>query len=538
MNLHRGQTVSECPDLRERVLALERALKECEQARKAAGKAEQYFHTFSEHVKDYAFITLDPESKIVSWSRGAERILGYSETEILGQPGSIFFTPEDCEKGEDKNELDTARRDGCAEDERWHVRADGTRFWASGVMTAHRDRDGNLQGYSKVLRDLTSRRLIEERLRDTEERLRLFAENVSDYALIPVDLEGKVSGWNSGAERTFGYTEQEMVGQNVNLIFTPEDRLRGESEKDLSRALAEGRAEDDRWMVRRDGSRFWARWVTTPMRDAAGTLRGFAKVLRDETERKRADDLIKSSLREKELLLREIHHRVKNNLQVITSIISLHGIQLEDDKLRRILDELQDRVRAIAALHETLYSSRDLANIDFGPYMRQLLRDLAGFHEVAKKQIQLRVETDDVVLSIERALPLGLIVNELVSNALKHGFPAEHAGTIDVGLRYLSPQQDATPDTSWCELWVEDDGVGISCADEIWRRQSMGLRLVQLFTNQLHGAVHLDQSRGTRFSVRFRVEEADDDQSAAAIEMRADSGVSRMPASPGPGCGE
>jgi len=486
-------------------LTIEQELRQCREELQAARAAPRHFQVFSERVTDYAFITFDPESRITSWSRGAERLLGYAEAEILGQPGSVFFTPEDRAAGEDEKELATAQREGCAEDERWHLRRDGSRFWGSGVMTAHRDSEGSLQGYSKIFRDLTARKRIEDQLQDSEERFRLFVDNVTDYALVPVDPAGLVSGWNAGAQRTFGYPEWEIVGQPVRLFFTPEDRERGESEKDLSQSLAQGRAEDERWMVRRDGRRFWARWVTTPMRDKAGTLRGFAKVLRDETERKELQDQLTSSLHEKELLLREIHHRVKNNLHVISSLLSLQARQVNDANMQRILEELQDRVHAIAALHETLYGSQDLAHINIGPYMEKIVHHLVGLSAVDRERIEVRLQADDVALPLEQALPLGLIVNELFSNALKHAFPDARRGTIQVHFRYLpaTVPPGQTLDAAWCELSVEDNGVGIRLAEELWQGTSMGLRLVRLLTNQLHGQVTLDQEQGTRFTVQF-----------------------------------
>ncbi|MGI8960020.1 MAG: sensor histidine kinase [Bryobacteraceae bacterium] len=232
-------------------------------------------------------------------------------------------------------------------------------------------------------------------------------------------------------------------------------------------------------------------------------------MLRDETERKRAEDLLKSSLQEKELLLREIHHRVNNNLHVITGLLSLQAGQVQDGKVQHIFDDLQDRVRAIAALHETLSSSRDLANIAFGPYMQQLLHDLVAFYGIDRERIQVRIETDDVVLSSEQALPLGLIVNELVSNSLKHAFPGGRRGAIDVRFHYAPKSMQAVDagDAAWCELLVHDDGAGIKNTDRIRQRKSMGLRLVNLLTEQLHGTVSLDQSHSTQFSVRFPLDE-------------------------------
>lgn len=502
-------TIPQTPEivrLQERIQALELELSNGLAARTST---QRHFQIFSDTVLDYAFITFDPQGRIVSWSRGAERLLGHSEEEALGQLANIIFTPEDRAKGEVEKELSTALREGRAEDDRWHLRRDGSRFWGSGVLTAHRDREANLQGYSKVMRDLTSRKILEDRLHESGERFRLFSENVRDYALVPVDTAGNVAGWNSGAVRTFGYTEQEIVGRSVSLLFNPEDRQSGVSERDLDRSLSEGRSEDSRWMIRSDGSRFWAHWTTTPMYDSAGNLRGFAKVLRNETERKRSEDFVAESLRAKDLLLREIHHRVKNNLQVITSLLSLQAGQVKDTTIKCLLNELQDRVRAIAALHETLYGSRDLANINFGPYMQQLLNELLSFYAIDPERIQVRTHTDDIVLSIEQALPLGLIVNELVSNALKHAFP-KGCGAIDITFRYVlaaSENGKEKADTSSCELTVQDDGVGIPKVEDIWRTKSMGLRIVRLFTTQLRGQITVDANSTTRFCIRFPIEE-------------------------------
>ena len=494
----------EMDHLRERLLTLEQELNDCYQDRTAARQTGESLRPFLDGLREYAFISLDSDTRIVSWSRGAERIFGYLESDVLGQSGSIIFTPEDRACGADLQELEVARVQGSAEDERWHVRKDGTRFWASGLMTAHCEGD-KLRGYSKVLRDLTDRKLADDRLRASEEQLRLFTENVRDYALVPVDICGRVAGWNTGAERTFGYSQREIIGQPASRFFTPEDAEKGDSEKDLKQALANGGSEDERWMVRKDGSRFWARWVTTAMRDERGELRGFAKVLRDETEKKNAEDGLKASLQEKEVLLREIHHRVKNNLLVITNLLSLHADQVTDRAVKGVFEELQDRVRAIASLHETLYSSPNLANILFGPYMEHLVRNIVGFHQLDSKQINVRVESDEVVLSVEQALPLGLICNELTSNALKYAASKVPDGVITVTLRYVPEwtEDGQRLDPSCCELAVHDNGPGLANPDDLWHSSSMGLRIVRLLTDQLHGTLALGEEDGTRISVRF-----------------------------------
>jgi PAS domain S-box-containing protein len=332
-------------ELRDRIASIESELARCSAERDQARKAEEQFRLFLNSLKDYALITLDSEHQIVGWSPGAEQIVGYSVDEILGKPGDIVFTPEDRTSGRVANELTTALKNGFAEDERWLVRKDGSRFWASGVITPAFDPTGNLRGYIKVFRDQTARKMSEERLRQSEERFRLFSENVIDYALIPLDSDGNVSGWNTGAQRIFGYSEDEIVGRSAGQFFTRQDILGGEPEWDLSEAVARGRSEMERWMVRKDGTRFWARWVTTPMRDEHGTLLGYARVLRDETERKEAEEeWARFEAREREALRNKVRStgealdRSKEELRALAASL----IKAQEEERRRIARELHD----------------------------------------------------------------------------------------------------------------------------------------------------------------------------------------------------
>jgi PAS domain S-box-containing protein len=355
------------------------------------------------------------------------------------------------------------------------------------------------------MRDLTTRKRAEEELRDSEERFRLFVENVTDYALVQVDPERNISGWNTGAERSFGYSEEEIIGQPMNVLFTPEDVARGDPDKDFEEALAAGRAEYERWLVRKDGSRFWARWVTTPMYDEAGRLRGYAKVLHDETQRKNAQDQQRRALEEKNALLQEVHHRVKNNLQVISSLLSLQADRLDNPQTLAVLEDTQSRVAAIAAIHEQLYASKDLSSIEFGPYLQSLVRSLFGLHGPKKDGIALNVDAANVVLNVQQAMPLGLIANELVINALKHAFPQNQSGMITVSLSYTSagaaggdPMQE-----DLVQLKIEDNGVGLPPDKDISQVQSMGFNLVNLLVQQLHGKLEISGGPGLSVTVTF-----------------------------------
>jgi PAS domain S-box-containing protein len=269
---------------------------------------EEQFRRFIEGVQDYALILYSPDNRITRWNKGAERLTGFSEADVLGKSGSVLFTAEDRARGEDAAELEVATREGRAENERWQIRKDGCRFWGSGLLMRLDDENGNVVGFAKVMRDRTDRRTAEEALRQSEERFRLFVQNVRDYALFQVDQNAIVSGWNPGAERLFGYSEDEIVGQPLARLFTPEDAEQRRPENELVRTLAEGHAEDERWVVRKDGSRFFARWITNPVYDENGKLRGFAKVLHDETERKRVEEeRQRMQERQRALMAAEVH---------------------------------------------------------------------------------------------------------------------------------------------------------------------------------------------------------------------------------------
>jgi PAS domain S-box-containing protein len=302
-----------------------------------------------------------------------------------------------------------------------------------------------------------------------------------------------------------GYTEREIIGKHMSILCTQEDVDAGFVDEELQRALKHGSTEEVRWFVRKDGRRFWARWVSTVIRDSNQQPCAFAKVMRDETERRRAEERLRSSLIEKDTLLQEIHHRVKNNLQVVVSLLSLQANRVNRPDMLEILNETQNRIRAIAGIHETLYSSPDLASISFSEYMTQLIRSLFAFYNAQSNGIGLKIETDDIVLDITQAIPLGLIVNELVSNTLKHAFPAGRTGTVRVILSYV-PETSApngTLDEGSASLAVEDDGIGLPAGFDVQEQESMGLYLVKILTRQLHGTIQVNQDGKTQFRVVF-----------------------------------
>jgi PAS domain S-box-containing protein len=305
--------------------------------------SEERFRTLVQNLHDYAILMTDPDGFVTDWSEGAERVTGFTAQEAIGAHVSILYTPEQVAAGEPGRELAEAATTGRAEREDWRVRKGGERFWANEVVTAVRGAGGGVVAFAKITRDLGNRNWMEAALRESEERFRLIVDNVSDYAIITTDPRGVVTSWNPGAERIFGYAAGEIVGRNGRDLFTPEDRRTGEDERELETARRDGRASDDRWQMRKGGERFWASGVTTAVRDAAGNLSGFVKILRDDTPRKHFEERLKA---DNETLERRVAER--------TGALASHQGQLRSLVAELGRAELRQRRLLATELHDNL----------------------------------------------------------------------------------------------------------------------------------------------------------------------------------------
>jgi PAS domain S-box-containing protein len=342
-----------------------------------------------------------------------------------------------------------------------------------------------------------------QRVHESEERFRILVESVKEYAIFLVDATGHVATWNTGARRLKGYEEREIVGKHISTFYTAEDIARGHPAEVLAHAAEEGKHEEEGWRVRKDGSRFWASLHLTALREADGTLRGFAKITRDFTERRQAADALlekqaqlTASLKEREVLLQEVHHRVKNNLQVISSLINMQSRQLKDPSVRAALSECKTRVQTIALIHETLYKSQDYARVPFREYARSLAANIFQVMTTAGK-VELHVDiAEDVVLPVDKAIPCGLILNELITNALKHAFRLSRSGSLRFTMRGGAE----------IFLCVQDDGPGMPARFELAKSKSLGLQLVTTLVEQLDGQLEITGGGGTAFRVSFPLE--------------------------------
>jgi PAS domain S-box-containing protein len=257
-------------------------------------------------ISDYAIYMLDPAGFITTWNPGAQKIKGYRSPEIIGQHFSRFFTAEDQAAGLPARIIATARKVGRHEAEGWRVRKDGTRFWSNAILQRVLDERGELIGFAKITRDITERMAADRALLESERRFRVLVEGVVDYALYMLDPSGIVINWNTGAERLKGYAAEEIVGHHFSKFYMKEDRAKGVPVRVLETAAREGRYEGEGWRVRKDGSRFWASVVVDAIRNEGGELEGFAKITRDITERRAAQEALRESERQFRLLVQGV----------------------------------------------------------------------------------------------------------------------------------------------------------------------------------------------------------------------------------------
>lgn len=251
----------------------------------------------------------------------------------------------------------------------------------------------------------------------------------------------------------------------------------------------------ERVVPRQDGEIFVVN-TASPLRDSTGNIIAGIEIVRDITEIKEAEKQVKASLREKEVLLKELHHRVKNNLQIISGLLKLQSGFVEDETSAHMFKESQDRVTSMALVHEKLYQSENLASIDLNDYVNHVVTALFRSYAVDTGRVALKIRVSDVALTVDRAIPCGLIINELVSNALKYAFPEGKEGEVSITVR--------SGDGDEMELVVSDNGVGMSDDLDIANVHSLGLKLVRILTDQLGGTLEIDRSRGTKFQIRFK----------------------------------
>lgn len=370
-------------------------------AASALRESEAYFAQLVAGVQDYAIFLLDATGHIRSWNAGAERIKGYRAEEILGQHFSRFYPEEMKASGWPGKELEEAARQGRFEDEGWRLRKDGTHFWANVVITALRDQAGEVLGFLKITRDLSERKQIEDGLRHSEERFRLLIESVEEYAIFMLDPQGHVMSWNVGAHRIKGYTAAEIIGRHFSCFYPPDDVAQGKPGRELESALRDGQAQDEGWRVRKDGSRFWAHVVITPVYDSKRQLTGFAKVTRDLTERQKISSLQEVD-RQKNEFLAMLAHELRNPLAPIRNALYILKSPKADAAISLEARELMERQVQ---------------------HLVRLVDDLLDVSRIMQGRIELKREPLDISTVIAQAVETAKPLMEAQGHKLTIGLP-------------------------------------------------------------------------------------------------------------------
>ena len=410
-----------------------------------------------EQSRDYAVFVLDPQGHIRTWNLGAQRLKGYRPDEIIGKHFSVFYTRAAVDSGWPAHELRIAAREGRFEDEGWRVRNDGSRFWANVIITALRDDEGQLIGFSKFTRDLSERRLHEEALRQSEERFRLLIEGVQDYAIYMLDTEGIVVSWNAGARRIKGYAREEIIGRHYSNFFPPEDIEAGKPWEAMAQAKRVGHFESEGWRVRKDGTRFWARAVLTPLYDDEGVLRGFAKVTQDLSERRQLRALEKAAQNVNEFIAM-LAHELRNPLAPIRTAVAVMAhpprdaaahehlrqtIDRQSANLVRIVDDLVDISRITRGVLELRRAPADLNDI-----VRHAIDTVVPVIEARRHTLEVTAPPMPVTVLVDRQRMVQVLVN-LLTNAARY---TPEGGSIGVVVEIAE---------GFARVRVRDNGRGI-----------------------------------------------------------------------------
>lgn len=439
----------------------------------------------------------DVRRNLVTWSDELFRIFGHDKA-IFGASYEAFV---DCVHPGDRERVSAAVKRAHASGEAFlilhRVVVDGAIRWIEGRGAVELGADGKPVRMVGTAQDVTERERQQEKLRESDAFFQLSLDMLSTAS-----VDGYFKRINP-AFKLLGWSEQELLSTPFLDLVHPDDVAATLAEvKKLSHGI-ETLHFENRYRCK-DGSYRWISWVSSP--DANGTLYGTG---RDVTEQKLAQQEherlneqlraqsahLQTSLREREVLLQEIHHRVKNNLQVISSLINLQIRKLEAGDNRDALEECRARVQAIALIHEKLYQSNDFSRIPFSEYAKSLASSVFQASRSSSTKVQLDLVIDDLALAVDQAIPCGLILNELIGNALKHGFPDGRSGTVKVRFERVQGRE-------LC-LTVANDGVELPVGFETQDSASLGLHLVRTLTGQLNGKLNVTRRTGTSFELRF-----------------------------------
>jgi PAS domain S-box-containing protein len=457
----------------------------------------EFLRQILESSTTVAIISVNHSGRILYWNTGAAHILGFTSEEMVGHRtfGSLL-PPEAAAEQTALLALSRGIVAGHQSESRVFpvIRKDGSSRLLRIALSPQAGTQEDVLGILMIAEDITEQETAKQEAELAERKLRLlaFTLNCARDAFIISDLKNTILFVNQATVEMYGFAEEELVGKNVRLL-RPADFPPDLTEQIRTGTRAGGWAGEVQ-NVRKNGESFPIELWTSTVRNDQGEPVALVGVAREITRRKLVEARLRTSLREKEVLLKEIHHRVKNNLQVISSLLSLQASKLPGDDMVDILKESQTRVKSMALVHEELYQSDDFSRIDFADYAHRLTTSLFHTYRPETTPITLAVDVEEIFLTVDTAIPCGLIINELVSNALKYAFHGRESGRVVIRL---------ARDGEEYRLTIADDGIGLPGNIDPETAESLGLQLVNTLTRQLGGTLTVTRGGGTQFTVAF-----------------------------------
>lgn len=434
-------------------------------------------------------VMTDCDGKIVMVNSATEKLFGYSRQELIGHSIEVLIPARFRHHHPGYRQAyiseSKSRSMGHGRD-LYGLHKSGKEFPVEvGLNPVETEHDGIFVLAAIV--DITDRKHAEEMIH--------LAVEASPNGMVMTNHEGKIMMVNTTTEALFGYQREELLGQSIEVLIPESHRahhpaLRSDFIKHPStRAMGHGR---DLHGQHKNGKEFPVEVGLNPIQTPRGVM-VLASVI-DITERKSQEEQLKAALKEKDLLLSEIHHRVKNNLQIIDSLLGMQSDMLNNSAAISVLKESQNRVKSMALIHQVLYQSLDFSRTDFSSFIQSLVDNLSVSYALDASRIVVNIDTDqEVLLPIDVSIPLGLILNELCTNAMKYAFTESRCGHIDISLKRQNPEQ--------LLVCISDDGVGIPDDFDIENTQSLGLQLVQLLSEQISAELTIQRKNPTRFSL-------------------------------------
>jgi len=458
------------------------------QMENALKNSEEKFREVFNKVNDIiTLIELKPDGhagKYIEVNDVAVETLGYNLDEFLQMtPGDIG------KKGEvTRDEVNILLNEGKVTFERTYITKD--RIEIPVEINSHIfDFKGKKVALS-VARDITYRRKAENAIRESEEKYRSLIESAKDPISV-MDSNGIFILANTAGAHSLNMEPSELIGQSLMDIFPESAELQMES---IQKVFNTGKGLEIELPVKHDEVIGWYSTSIQPLFGPENNVKSVQTISRDITDIMETQRKLKMALEEKEMLLKEIHHRVKNNLMIISSLLSIQSRFIKDKEALGIFKESQNRAKSMALIHERLYRSTDLKRIDMGDYIRTLSNDLFHTYVINAQKIQIKLDVEDIMVDINTAIPLGLIINEIITNALKHAFPNDMPGTILISFHRVGDK---------LKLEVSDDGIGFPKDLDYKNTSSMGLQLVNSLSNQIDAELNVVMEKGTSFQITF-----------------------------------